>query len=381
VRAYILTVIDSVGGTTNPSPGNYQFRDGEYATIEATPNAPEYFFDRWIINGQPLQGPGSTWNPIQLYMINDFTIEASFDNHYNFTIQPSQWGTTDPPPGTYEYEYGQSISVTAIPSDDEEFDCWYLDDQYYYPNPIPVTMNSDHILAAYFMKYCNLSIGADSIPSGGGTTNPAPGFYRHQYGSSLQVQAIPNPGWVFTHWVFDGENRFGPNPFSIDSIQTNHTLVAYFLPDGGGGWESCPLLFAWNGTNYVSYGVVDIHDPSGEDMVRNISLLKQDVGIDSEYLARFTLVEGFAGLNFSESVIDQMRLYALDSFGHVLPCPLISANHGRLGNVLFNLTLSDNRKVRLFLMETLDLTFIMPYPQQYIQGYTLKIEGCNQLKQ
>jgi hypothetical protein len=127
--------------------------------------------------------------------------------------------------------------------------------------------------------------------------------------------------------------------------------------------------------------VIDIHDPLGEDIVRNISILKQDVDIDSEYEARFTLVEGFAGVNFSESVIDQIRLYALDSFGRVLPCPLILANHSTLGNVLLNLTFSDNRKVQSFLMETLDLVFIIPYPQQYIQGCILKIEGCNQLKQ
>jgi len=44
----------------------------------------------------------------------------------------------------------------------------------------------------------------------------------------------------------------------------------------------------------------------------------------------------------------------------------------------------DRRELGLrefFLMETLSLVFVMPYPQQYIQGYILKIEGCNQLKQ
>jgi hypothetical protein len=79
-----------------------------------------------------------------------------------------------------------------------------------------------------------------------------------------------------------------------------------------------------------------------------------------------------------ESVIDQVKLYAVVN-GYDLPCPLVNAAHSRLGNVLLPLLFSDDWKTQTLLLETVDLTFFMPY--QSVQGYVFKIEGCNMLKQ
>jgi hypothetical protein len=57
---------------------------------------------------------------------------------------------------------------------------------------------------------------------------------------------------------------------------------------------------------------------------------------------------------------------------------LISAEHSRLGNVLPQLLLSDDYRVQMLLLETVDLTFVVPW--QNIQGYTFTIEGCNMYK-
>jgi len=49
------------------------------------------------------------------------------------------------------------------------------------------------------------------------------------------------------------------------------TLTFYIgIPptSGGGGNIPCPTLFVWNGENYVDYGVIDIHNPNGEDVIR-----------------------------------------------------------------------------------------------------------------
>jgi hypothetical protein len=140
------------------------------------------------------------------------------------------------------------------------------------------------------------------------------------------------------------------------------------------GAGHCPTLFVWNGGDYVDYGVIDIHNPTGEDVVREVPILKEDVGI-SNYKAVFRLREGWPGLNFSESVIDQVKLYAVDSYGNHHLCPLISAIHNRLGNVLLQLLASDDVRVQMLLLETIDLTFIVPY--RNVQGFTFVIEGCN----
>jgi hypothetical protein len=168
-----------------------------------------------------------------------------------------------------------------------------------------------------------------------------------------------------------------------------HAVVGYgfynmtisFGPAGGGGpSEPCPTLFVWNGTAYVDYGVVDIHNPSGEDVIREVFILKEDVAV-TNYQACFMLREGWPGLNFSESLIDQVKLYAVDAYGNRYPCLLISATHSSDGNVWLKLILSDNWKTQILLLETINLTFFMPYPTSQTQAYIFTIEGCNIIKQ
>jgi len=50
---------------------------------------------------------------------------------------------------------------------------------------------------------------------GSGTTDPAPGFYAQADGSEVPVQATPNAGWAFDHWLLDGTVQVDMNPISI----------------------------------------------------------------------------------------------------------------------------------------------------------------------
>jgi len=169
------------------------------------------------------------------------------------------------------------------------------------------------------------------------------------------------------------------NPYE-QLMDDDHTLKAYFHRKGSGdaeGPDTCPKLYTWNGNGYVDYGVIDIHNPTGEDMVREVSVLAEDVGLNN-YKATFRLREGWEGLNYSESVIDQVKLYAVDNDGNFHLCPLTHANHSSLGNVLPQLLKSDDVRVQTLLLETIDLTFIVSYKN--VQNFTFVIEGCNMLK-
>jgi hypothetical protein len=102
-----------------------------------------------------------------------------------------------------------------------------------------------------------------------------------------------------------------------------------------------------------------------------------DVAITG-YTVKLRLQERWSGLNVSESVIDQVKLYTVDSYGNRHLCLLINAAHSRLGSVLPQLLFSDNWKAQSYLLETIDLKFLVPY--QNIQSYISVIEGCNQFK-
>jgi hypothetical protein len=128
----------------------------------------------------------------------------------------------------------------------------------------------------------------------------------------------------------------------------------------------------------VDYGVINIHNPTGNDVTRAVTIKPEDLAINNLYKANIRLREGWPDLNFSESSIDQVKLYVQDSESNFLPCPLIEAAHSELGNMLPQLFFSDNWKTHMLLMETVDLTFIVPY--QNIRNFTFIIEGCNPYK-
>jgi hypothetical protein len=63
----------------------------------------------------------------------------------------------------------------------------------------------------------------------GGITNPAIGPHIYQGGTTVQVTAIPDPGFQLDHWELDG-SYFGPaNPYSV-LVNQDHTLKAFFKP-------------------------------------------------------------------------------------------------------------------------------------------------------
>jgi hypothetical protein len=47
----IVTVLDSVGGSTNPTPGTYTYRDGSTINLQATPDS-GYTFQYWVAVGE-----------------------------------------------------------------------------------------------------------------------------------------------------------------------------------------------------------------------------------------------------------------------------------------------------------------------------------------
>jgi len=170
----------------------------------------------------------------------------------------------------------------------------------------------------------------------------------------LNVTMTTNTRMHITYNYIEGDLYWIPADPAIDTVLSN-------VGDDVGFW-------------------IDLSPPSGEDVIREVFILKEDVAV-TNYQACFMLREGWPGLNFSESVIDQVKLYAVDAYGNRYLCPLIKATHSTAGNVLLKLLLSDNWKTKMLLLETIDLTFAVPYPTSQTQAYVFVIEGCNMLKQ
>lgn len=141
----------------------------------------------------------------------------------SLTIEASDGGTTQPPPGTYRHVKGTTVQVTAIPDANYRFANW-SGDASGTSNPITILMDRYKTIKANFIRQYSLTIEADA----GGTTTPSPGTYKYDTGTTVQVTAMPNDYYIFNNWT--GTATGTSNPISLlmtrdFSIMANFRLI------------------------------------------------------------------------------------------------------------------------------------------------------------
>jgi Divergent InlB B-repeat domain len=138
-----VTIISSLGGTTDPAEGTTSYTGGTAVTLTATP-VDGFLFDNWQI------------------------------------ATPSGTTTTADNPATITVEAGVDYAAQAIfvPIENP-------------PAGVPVT---DYTTAAIVVV----------LPAIGGTTSPPPATYALADASELMLTATAASGWQFSHWVIGG---------------------------------------------------------------------------------------------------------------------------------------------------------------------------------
>jgi uncharacterized repeat protein (TIGR02543 family) len=212
-QQYTLMIAAGAGGTTNPVPGTYTYDAGAVVSIQATAST-GYKFSGWSGDAS-----GMT-NPISVTMTSNKSVAANFIRQYTLTITAGTGGTTNPVPGTYIYDDGQSVSIQATASTGYRFGAW-SGDASGTMNPISVTMNGDKAVKANFIRQYTLTITAGF----GGTTSPLPGVYIYDEGTSVSVQAVPITAYQFDGWTGDASGA--PNPVTI-VMNGNKSVLANF---------------------------------------------------------------------------------------------------------------------------------------------------------
>jgi parallel beta-helix repeat protein len=183
--------------------------------------------------------PGSDGIGDTSHIINAWETWINKDNYplmsptdplpYVLTISHTEGGITDPISGTYTYSVGATAAVTAVPEIDSVFDHWEIDNvNVGSPNPLSVTMDTNHALHAVFKAKPVIAISTST----GGTTDPPSGSHVYDFGAVVTVSALPESDYLFDHWMFDGVNIGSVNPVSL-TMDTNHILQAIFrlMPD------------------------------------------------------------------------------------------------------------------------------------------------------
>jgi beta-lactamase superfamily II metal-dependent hydrolase len=82
---------------------------------------------------------------------NESPVDCLITMTHNLTINVNGQGTTKPAAGTYEYDSGTQVTITASPASGWEFDHWSGDSSSTSPT-IVITMDSDKDIIAHFEK-------------------------------------------------------------------------------------------------------------------------------------------------------------------------------------------------------------------------------------
>ncbi|MGB9694232.1 MAG: hypothetical protein ACPLYF_05250 [Fervidobacterium sp.] len=148
----------------------------------------------------------------------------------------------------------------------------------------------------------------------------------------------------------------------------------YVGGDPGGG---CPILYVFDGEEYVEEGLLNIHNPNGTDVTAFHTLRTRPQTVHNTLMLR--LVEHPQ----THSYIDQVKLYAELENGQLIELKLVSATHSEYGNVLPQLLFSDDWKTDALgadlnngISQSIDLKFLLPKDINAV-GFVFQIEGNN----
>lgn len=122
------------------------------------PAATEYTVGPWLYFTIPESGidylqffTGNN-NQIGDFLLGLFEMYGPPALQYALTINAVVGGTTDPPPGTYTYNAGAAVTVTAYSDPGQYFQQWTLNGEVHRENPINVTMNRNITLTPSFTE-------------------------------------------------------------------------------------------------------------------------------------------------------------------------------------------------------------------------------------
>jgi len=214
-----LTISITGEGTTNPVPGVYPYDNGAFAAVTATP-ADGWFFVGW-------QGDAEGAGELNILMDGDKAVTAVFEQIpvYTLTINAADGGSTNPPAGSYPYDEGAVVEITATPETGWQFLRWEGDVTSTDPSTL-VNMDGDKTVTPVFEI---LSYDVTINVVGNGTTLPAAGTSPWDYGSVVMITATPATGWQFVRWEgdFSVPNPEVPN-FAEVEVDGPKTVTAVF---------------------------------------------------------------------------------------------------------------------------------------------------------
>jgi hypothetical protein len=188
VSQFTVSVAPGSGGSVVLDPPGGLYDDGSSVTLTAVPDA-HHRFGGW---SGVLAGQG---NPATLVVEADEAITASFVPLVNLRVLPTAGGSValDPPGGVYDQ--GTAVTLTALPDPRYGFTGWSgaLTGS---ANPATLVVDRDQAVVASFVPL--FSVDVEPALGGSVALDPPGGLYVQ--GTTVELTALPDPGYRFTGW-------------------------------------------------------------------------------------------------------------------------------------------------------------------------------------
>jgi len=221
IVTYTLTVDPSEGGTIDIDPLLNSYEPGDEVTLTANPET-GYEFDGW---SGDLSGtePSAT-----ITMDSNKEIIASFiPSMYTLTATANlpSWGTVHVShPGPYEY--GDEVTLTAIPADGYLFSRW-SGVAAGYTNQVTITMDSDKTVTAHFRA--TLTVEVRSTRPNAGTVEIYPDLVSYEPGAPVQLTVhLNSASYTFEGWETSEGSSLGDDTtitITMDSAKTIYAVI------------------------------------------------------------------------------------------------------------------------------------------------------------
>jgi hypothetical protein len=175
--------------TTNPDIGSgsgINVPNGKI-TIPVSDLAPSTTYT-WTVTAT--DGTYSTTRTFTFYTEGNVVLTISYDGN----------GSVIKNPDSETYAYGTPVQLTAVADIGYTFSHWDGDLAWMgNNNPATILMNGNKNVTAVFSKN-QYRLRTYVSPTGSGTITTIPDQSRYYYGDIVELTAVPNAGWSFSHW-------------------------------------------------------------------------------------------------------------------------------------------------------------------------------------
>jgi uncharacterized repeat protein (TIGR02543 family) len=218
VFTWALDVATSGQGSVAKSPDQAGYAPGSTVTLTATPAA-GWHFVAWSGDA------GGATNPLPVTMNANQSITATFAiNTYALSVSVIGSGTVTRNPNQASYDHGTVVQLTATPATGWHFVGW-SGDLSGTTNPASITMSSArNVTATFAIDTHTLAVSAQ----GQGTVTRNPDRAAYDYGTPVQITAVPAAGWQFAGW--QGDAGGAQNPLGV-TVTTDLAIQAEFVVD------------------------------------------------------------------------------------------------------------------------------------------------------